>query len=115
MNEFKTSISALAKPSTFTSGKSGVQTALDSVKTSLDNLKSELKSDDKPKVDAPKSAIADLQKTVDPSGLSEISEVASAAKAVGQSAQVVVGGENRLSVELVAPPVKRICLPCRDA
>ena len=91
VNEFKTSISTLTNPSTYTGGKSSIQTALDSVKTSLNNVKTELKSGDKPKVDALQSSIGDLQKAIDNmSGVSGISAVASAAKNVEQSAQAVV-------------------------
>ena len=91
VNQFKTSLSTLANPSTFTGGKSGIQTALDSVKTSLNNVKTTLKSGDKPKVDALQSSITDLQKAINNmSGVSGLAGVASAAKNVGQSAQAVL-------------------------
>ena len=91
VNEFKTSLSALTSPSTFTGGKTSVQAALDGVKTSLDGVKSTLKSGDKPKVDALQSSITDLQTAIDNmSGISGLSSVESAAKNVAQSGQAVL-------------------------
>jgi peptidoglycan hydrolase CwlO-like protein len=89
VEKFKSSLSELTKGATFTS-KSNVQTALDSLKASLDDLKSSLKSSDKPKVDALQSSISDLQKAIDKqSGISGLSDVASAGQDVAQSAGAV--------------------------
>lgn len=89
--KFKDSLSALAEPSTYTGGKSSIQAALDSVKSSLDGLQSTLKSGDKPKVDALRSSISDLQDGINnASGISGFSAVASAIKNVGESGQAVL-------------------------
>jgi gas vesicle protein len=90
-DNFKTSLKDLANPTTFTGGKAGIQSALDEVKTNLDDVKSTVKSSDKPKVEELQSSITDLQKAVDNmSGVSGISDVATAAKNVGTSAQAVL-------------------------
>jgi len=84
----KTSISELAKPATLAGGKSGIQSALDSVKTNLDDVKSTLQSSDKPKLDAFQSSISDLQTALgNMNGLSGLSAVTSAATNVVQSGQ----------------------------
>jgi len=91
VNNLRSSLSALTNTSTYTGGKSSVQTALNNVKTSLDNVKSTLSSGDKPKVDALQSSITDFQRAIDNmDGLSGINDVISAGKNVATSAQGVL-------------------------
>ena len=88
MSELKSSLAALASPSTLAGGKSSIQAALDAVKKSVDNVQSTVTSGDKPKLDALKSSISDLQKAIDNlNGLSGMSNVASAAASVAQAGQ----------------------------
>ncbi len=86
LDQLRSSVSAL--PSSVTGGKDSIQAALNTVKQNLENVKSAAKSSDKPKLDALESSITDFQKALDNmNGVSGLSDVATAAKNVGQSAQ----------------------------
>jgi hypothetical protein len=88
---FRSSLSALANPSTYTGGKSGAEAALNDAKTNLDNVKSALKSDDKPKVDALESSLDQLQSAIgNMHGLSGVGDVVTAGKNVATSGQDVL-------------------------
>jgi peptidoglycan hydrolase CwlO-like protein len=90
-NTFRSSLSAMTNPSTYTGGKASAQTALNNLKDSLNNVKSTLSSGDKPKVDALQSSIDDLQTAINNmQGLSGISNVIDAGKNVATSAQGVL-------------------------
>jgi hypothetical protein len=91
LTDLKTSVKALADPSTLSGGKRTIQTALTSVRDHLDQLKSTVSSGDKPKVNAVQSSIDELQTAVnDLNGLSGAGTVANAANDVGQSVQHLV-------------------------
>ncbi len=60
----KDSVQALANPAVLTGGKSGVQSALDTVKTNLDAVSSAAGDTYKPQVEAVKSAVSGLQTAV---------------------------------------------------
>jgi hypothetical protein len=90
-SQFKTALTPLTEASTYTGGKSSIQSALDNVKSNLDNVKTTLQSGDKPKVDALQSSISDFQKALDNmNGISDIPDVTSAGQNVVQSAQAVL-------------------------
>jgi len=55
------SVRGLASPALLTSGKAGVQSALDTVKTNLDAVSSSAQDVYKPQVDAVRSAIDDVE------------------------------------------------------
>jgi hypothetical protein len=81
--QFKSELQDLAKPATFTGGKDSIQNAVDQVKSDVDNLKSSLKSDDKPKLDAFQNSLTQLQDAVSKmSGISGVTDAVSAGKGV---------------------------------
>jgi hypothetical protein len=91
VSDFRSSLSALTEASTYTGGKSSAQAALDNVKTSLNNVQSAVSSGDKPKVEALRSSITDLQHAIDNmNGLGDVGDVVSAGKNVATSAQDVL-------------------------
>ena len=60
----KDSVAALANPVLLAGGKAGIQSALDTVKTNLDAVGTSAGQVYKPKVDAMKSAVNDLETAV---------------------------------------------------
>jgi hypothetical protein len=81
--QFKSELQDLAKPATFTGGKDSIESAINHLKSDVDNLKSSLKSDDKPKLDAFQNSLTQLQDAVSKmSGISGITDAVSAGKGV---------------------------------
>jgi len=88
VNDFKTSLNSLKDQVSVTGGKAGAQAALDSAQQDLDQLKSDVKSADKPQVDALQSSLDDLKTAVQNfHGLSDATNVLDALRAVGTDAQ----------------------------
>jgi hypothetical protein len=82
-------MSDLVSPSLLTGGKSGIDDAVNAAKQDVENLKSSLKSDDKPKVDAFQNALDEF-KTAAGKGVSGLADAASAAKDVGTTGQALI-------------------------
>ena len=92
--DLKASVTALANPALLTGGKAGIQAALDSVKSNLDAVASSAKSDYKPRVDAVKSAVNDLQAALgnlgQGSATSNLQAVGTAIANIGTTAAALV-------------------------
>jgi archaellin len=90
----KKSVTALADPSLLTSGKSGIQSALDTVKTDLDAVATSAGDVYKPDADAVRSAVDDLQTAVsnlgDGSATQNLQAVGTAITKVGSTAATLI-------------------------
>jgi len=88
VNDFKTSLNSLKDQATLTGGKDAANAAVDAAQQDLEKLKSDVRSADKPKVDALQNSLNDLKGAVqNMDGLSGITSVIDAAKSVGTDAQ----------------------------
>jgi hypothetical protein len=88
VNDFKASLNSLKSQVSLTGGKAGAESAIESAQQDLDKLKSDVKSADKPEVDALQKSLDNLQTAVQNfQGLSDASSVFDAFTAVGTDAR----------------------------
>jgi hypothetical protein len=91
VNAFRSSLTAMANPTTYADGLASAQKALNNVKSRLNDVKSALSSSAQPKVDALQSAITAAQNSIDnPKDLTGLVAIVTSGERVASSARGVL-------------------------